>query len=189
MEYVMLRRFLINIIFFVCLVYPGQAQDTKTPHPDVTVRTRAANSKTRLDIRIKGGKRYVILAKRDSNVLSSDDAQRVKVVGYIKDTAVILQDTYRSKPNGTYYCQAGEEQFLRIISVKGARPVETLRLKTNSCYDSVELDMEEGDEGIEWIPESSTMRVHLIGVGVPGRSEPGRLRTIRIDSEGRPIEQ
>jgi uncharacterized short protein YbdD (DUF466 family) len=180
-----LRLSLSSIVFLTISTYSAYAQNGETSHPDVTVRTSAANNRTRLDIRVKGGKRYVMLVKRDPYVLFSDDAERVKVVGYIKDTAVILLDTYQSKPNGTSNCQAGEEQFLRIISIKGSQPVETFKMKTSSCYENIEMNTDgEQDGGIEWLPELSTLRIHPLGSG--GNDI---IHTIRIDSEGRPVEE
>ena len=63
----------------------------------------------------------------------------IKVIGEATPGVVILEDTYYSKPGTLSYCQAGKEQFLRVLDL--AKPGrESLRVKVSSCIGDLELD-------------------------------------------------
>lgn len=140
----------------------------------------AESSKTQLEIRSQTGTRYVVRVGRDADVPPTAVPMRVEIIGEVKDVAIILADTYPSMPGDMSYCQAGEERFLRIIAISQKPPEETLRLKIESCRDNLEL----ASPGIEWLPESSLLRIHwLLGPAAKGLPE---VRTIRIGADGRP---
>lgn len=137
------------------------------------------NSKTRFDIRDSTGKSYVVWVKRDATVSPEAQPTGVTVVGELKGAAIILIDTYPSIPGGMSYCQAGEEQFLRVISISKKPAKETFRVKTASCRDNIEL----ASPGIEWQPDSSTLHIHWL-LGPTLKTEPEN-RVIRISSDGK----
>jgi hypothetical protein len=60
-------------------------------------------------------------------------------VAEIPDSILIVVDAYYSIPGGMSYCQAGQESFLRVVSFSGKHPVETYRVKLESCRDNIEL--------------------------------------------------
>jgi hypothetical protein len=159
----------------------AQAQHSVVSSDGTSIRSSASHSRTRLDIRTRVGKRYALFLSRDSTISAGAQPTAVNVVGEIKGTAIIITDSYPSIPGGMSYCQAGEERFLRVISTSKKRPTETLRMKIESCRENLELD----STGIEWSPESSTLRIRwLAGPAIKGAPE---VRTIRIGPEGKPI--
>jgi hypothetical protein len=77
------------------------------------------------------------------------------------------------------YCQAGEEQFLRVIALADPPPRETLRIKTASCRGNIEL----ASPGIAWSAQTRTLRIDwLFGPTTPGQAE---SREIRFGADGR----
>ncbi|HTS54982.1 MAG TPA: hypothetical protein VMH26_17050 [Burkholderiales bacterium] len=147
------------------------------PH---AVHDSSEGSKSRLEIRTQEGKRYVLRVLRDSTVPSKSQPSQVQVVGELKGSAIIVVDSYRSKPGGMSYCQAGYERFLRVISVSSKAPKETFRVKIDSCRENIEL----ASRGIEWSPESSTLRIRwLLGPSTKGTPEE---RTVQIGRDGKP---
>jgi hypothetical protein len=122
----------------------------------------------------------VVRVQRDKDVSAKAEPTRVEVLGEVKDIAIILVDTHPSIPGGMSYCQAGEERFLRIISISKKPPEEAFCVKIESCRDNIELV----SPGIEWLPESSILRIHwLLGPSAKGMPE---VRTIRIGADGSP---
>ncbi len=147
-----------------------------------TVRYSAAGSKTRFEIRTKRGRRYEVSVERDSMVSPKSGPVKVQLVGEIPGKALVLTDTYPSIPLGLSYCQAGEEQFLRVITLAHGRASETLHLKVASCRDDIEL----ADPGLEWNAGSATLQVHwLLGPTNKGKAEE---RTIHIGRDGKPAD-
>ncbi len=145
-----------------------------------SIHYSSRSSQTRLEIRTKEGKRYALGVKRDATVSPKAAPTSVKIIGEVKDAAIILVDTYPSIPGGMSYCQAGEERFLRVISIAKTPARETLQLKLASCRQNIEL----AEPGMEWNPESSTLRINwLLG---PSMKEKPEARTIRIGANGIP---
>jgi hypothetical protein len=141
----------------------------------------AESSKTRLEIRTREGARYIVSLERDSTVSRNVKPSDVTVVGEVQGSVVILVDTYPSIPGGLSYCQAGKERFLRVISISKKPPEETIRFKLASCRENIEL----ASPGIEWLPESSTLRIHWL-LGPATRQKPEEL-SIRIGSDGKSV--
>ena len=72
------------------------------------------------------------------------------------------------------YCQAGEEQFLRVVALSALQPGEKSKTKIASCRDNIEL----AQKGVEWRADSSLVRIHwLTG---PTRGVANETRSIRI---------
>jgi hypothetical protein len=146
-----------------------------------SVTYSAAGSKTRFEIRMKSGRRYEVNVERDSMVSQKAQPATAQLVAEVADKALILTDTYPSVPLGLSYCQAGEERFLRVITLADGRAREALRLKLASCRDNIEL----ADPGFEWNGDSGTLRLHwLQGPANKGKPEE---RTIHIGADGKPF--
>lgn len=165
--------FLVSLICFQgCTGTSEQTADRAAPS---TVSARTAGGVTRLEIQAGADRRHSLDLERDATV-APDAEPRVDVVGDIPGVALILVDTYPSLPGGMSYCQAGEERFLRVVSVARPRPAETYVVKVASCRDNIEL----ADAGIEWRADRSTLRIHWLA-GPAGTEE---VRTLQIDSLG-----
>jgi len=135
-----------------------------------TVGYSVFRGRTRLEIRTATGVRHVLSVERDSTVSPKAAPIRLTIVGEIKETAIILIDAYTSLPGGMSHCQAGEVQFLRILSLAGNPTTETFRVKLESCRENIEL----ASPGIDWNAGSSTLRIRWLQ-SPARRQEPGEL--------------
>ena len=145
-----------------------------------SVRYSATGSNTRLEIQTPGRARHILRVKRDDTVRSGAEPIEVKLVGGVRNAAIILTDTYPSIPGGLSFCQAGRESFLRIVSVAGRTPVETFRVKLASCHE----DFMPAASGVEWLPKSATLRLRWLQ-GPRNAHKPMRL-TLKIGPDGKP---
>jgi hypothetical protein len=143
----------------------------------------ASDYKIKLDIRSEAGVSYRVRVSRDGTVSRSAKPTKIEAIGEIAGVAVIFVDTYPSIPGGMSYCQAGEERFLHIVSIKKMPPIETFHEKIESCRDNFEL----ASPGVEWLPESSTIRINKFPS--PGATAASDSQTIRIGSDGKPESQ
>ena len=140
------------------------------------VRSATEHGQTRVDVQLDGGRRASMLLARDADVAAGSDPVAVTIVGVLPAAAIVLVDTYRSTAGGLSQCQAGEERFLRVVSLAEGNAAQTFALKVASCRTNLEL----GDPGIEWDTASRTVRVHWL-TGPSGAPE---TRAIRIDTDG-----
>ncbi len=145
-----------------------------------SVRYSTENSRTRLEIQARGAKPITLLLDRDKFVLPGADALTVHVIGEVKHRAIVLTDTYPSRPAGMSLCQAGEERFLRVITLGRHSASETLRLKLESCREDLEL----ASPGLEWQQSPPLVRIHWLAG--PSKSGSPEQRVIRIGADGRP---
>jgi hypothetical protein len=74
------------------------------------------------------------------------------------------------------YCQAGEEQFLRVISTAGEKAFQTFVTKLSSCRETLEL----AEPGLEWNEPSSSLQIHWL-TGPSGSEDE---RTIVVANDG-----
>lgn len=118
--------------------------------------------------------------ERDATVAAGQAPVSLKLVAEIPDSMLILIDSYQSIPGGMSYCQAGEESFLRVLSISGKRPVETYRTKLESCRDNLEL----ASPGLEWSPETKTLDIHWLSA--PGKGGKPEDRALKIGEDGKP---
>lgn len=147
-----------------------------------SVRYSGKASQTRLTIIAPGKKPQRVSLARDSTVAARSLPSDIRIVGEIPGEVLILVNTYPSIPGGMSYCQAGEEKFLRAVSIARTPPRETLRIKLGSCLQGIELT----GPGLEWDRPSATLRIHwLLG---PSRKGEPEERTIRIGPDGAPVE-
>ena len=159
---------------------PARGLESTAPAAATVSSPAVRNAKTRLEIRTPAGTRHVLWLKRDATVSATARPTAVEVIGEVKGAAVVLVDTYPSLPGGMSYCQAGEERFLRVVSILKNPPRETFRVKVASCRDNIEL----AAPGIEWLPGAATLRLRwLPGAAPKGLAEE---RTLVIGRDGKP---
>jgi hypothetical protein len=137
-------------------------------------------SETRLEIHTESGRHYEVRVQRDATIEPGAAPDNVQLVGEVPGKALIVTDTYPSAPLGMNYCQAGEEQFLRVITLAAEKASETLDLKLASCRDNIEL----ADPGLEWNAPSRTLRIHWLEG--PANKQAAEERTIHISAGGKP---
>jgi len=106
--------------------------------------------KTRLDIRILNGVRYIIKLKSDQTVSPKVSPNKLTIIGEIGGTVIIFIDAYPSTSGGLSYRQAGEEKFLRIVAILKKAAVETFQIELENCRDNIEL----ATHSIDWNQES-----------------------------------
>jgi hypothetical protein len=162
---------------------------TEAPHPSpqqsavpgarpVVVSSRSENGRTRVELQTGGGRRPAVLFARDSTVSPDAEPGGVDVLAELPGTAIVLVDRYPSVPAGLSLCQAGEEQFLRVVSIIDGGATETLTTKVASCRDNLEL----AEPGLQWDASAATLRINWL-TGPTGKPE---VRAIRIGADGRP---
>jgi hypothetical protein len=173
--------FLASALILVCVAAAApQARTAVASRRRASITATAKHGKTQLAVRTRSGKHYSLLVSRDSTVSASATPGKVKLVGEINQSTIIITDSYPSIPGAMSFCQAGEETFLRVISLAARTPKETFKLKLESCRDSLELE----SNGLEWLPQTATLRVHwLTGPGGNGTPE---VREINLTREGTP---
>jgi hypothetical protein len=144
-----------------------------------SLRFAAKSGKTQFDVSSAGGASHRLLVERDSTVSPKAAPSAVKIIGQVNPSVLILVDSYPSIPGGMSMCQAGEERFLRVLSIATKPAQETFRLKLESCRENIEL----ASPGLEWRAESSTLAIKwLFGPGTKGKPEE---RTLKIAADGK----
>ncbi len=142
----------------------------------VEVSAHTESGRTRMELRRDGAGLGAVTLERDRTVASDAEPAAVDVVGAVPGVAVAVADRYPSAPGALSFCQAGDEQFLRVLSYAGVTPAQTLSLKVASCRDNLEL----ADPGLEWVAASSMVRVHWL-TGPNGAPE---VRAFQISADG-----
>ena len=89
--------------------------------------------------------------------VADSSASVLRVIAEVTPSVVLLEDSYYSRPGPLSYCQAGREQFVRVLELGAAK--EALRVKVSSCLDNLEL----GEPGIVWNGDTQTLEIHWIG--------------------------
>jgi len=138
------------------------------------VTATTEDSHTRFEIRSGVKLLRSVTVDRDSTVPADAAPSKASVLGEIPGVAVVIVDTYASKPGGMSYCQAGEEQFLRVIALLESQPNKTSTTKIASCLENIEL----ASRGVEWRADSSLVRIHWLTGPKPGAT--GETRALRI---------
>jgi hypothetical protein len=136
---------------------------------------RTDDGRTRLELRRGSAGAAVVMIARDATVEPAAEPSGIDVIGEVPGVAVAVADRYPSTPGGLYFCQAGDERFLRVLSLAGA-PAQTMSLKVASCRDNLELS----EPGLEWVAATSMLSVHWL-TGPSGAPE---VRTFQIGSDG-----
>ncbi len=115
------------------------AQQSITLASGGTITASNSSARTVFKFRGPGSAKASVTVKRDGTVAAEAGPPNLKLIAEIAGSAILLTDTYPSRPGGLSYCQAGEEQFLRVFTISDKRPVETYQVKLASCWDNLEL--------------------------------------------------
>jgi hypothetical protein len=105
----------------------------------------------------------------DDTVAAGTAPNHVDVIGELSERAIIIADRYPSIPGGLSMCQAGEESFVRVVSVASTPPRVTFTAKIGSCLQNIEL----AEPGLEWRAETATLRIEWLAnaAGTPETQE------------------
>ncbi|MEO6973460.1 MAG: hypothetical protein ABI135_08585 [Rhodoferax sp.] len=152
----------------------AQARDVEPHRNDPALALPATNSWMPLEIRAPSGANYSVWVARDASIPAGTRPDNIEFVAEIGKRAIVFIDSYPSSPGGMSYCQAGQERFLRVASIVRKLAVETFHVKVESCRNNIEL----ASSGIEWLPESATLRIHWLQ-GPDGSGTP-EVRNIHI---------
>ena len=185
---------LASALLIGCLSCAGRAADPKPQAPAPSARTTSAgedtsrvaasrveNGLTQVELLVAGGDRRTLVLPRDPTVDSQTAPSDITVLGEIRDVAIVLIDTYASRSGGLSYCQAGEEQFLRVVSLATPGAGEVATTKVASCRENLEL----ADARIELDRPSRIVRIHWLS----GPGKKPEVREIRIGTDGRVLKQ
>lgn len=170
--------FLLSGLLWTAACAGPPQQQAATPPPPSSVRGHTENGSTRLEIQKGSGDRVTVDLTRDQTIAPQAEPARIDVVGELPGIALVLVDRYPSLPGGLSFCQAGEENFLRVVSLAKGRERVTLQIKVASCRDNLEL----ADAGIEWLADSRSVRINWLA-GPRGEPE---TRRIEIGADGEP---
>lgn len=158
----------------------AQADDAVPgPNNPPAVRT-AAKSWAPLEVQSPSGTHYSVWVVRDASIPVGATPDNIEFVAETGKRVLIFIDSYPSISGGMSYCQAGRERFLRIASIARKLAVETFQVKVESCRGNIEL----ASPGIEWLPESATLRIHWLQ-GPDGSGKP-EARSIHIGPDAKP---
>ena len=147
--------FLISSIVLGCLTTLA-AHDPIPIASGGTLDYSVRGGNTRLQIKRPNQKRQELTVKRDASVARNSSPQIIRILGERPGAAILIVDKYPSIPGGLSMCQAGEEKFLRVISIATMPPKETFSIKLESCRDNIEL----AQPGLNWHSDTSTLHIH-----------------------------
>lgn len=168
--------------FILSVAGLAHGADGKLDLPSGKTLTYSASAEcTRFTVPLRTHTSAVCL-QRDDTIARNATPRSVKLIAEIPNTALILTDTYPSIPGGMSFCQAGEEIFLRVISLKGKRAKETYHQKLGSCRQNIEL----ADPGITWSAESGTLTVQWLSGHEQGKPE---TKALVVQSDGQVKQQ
>jgi hypothetical protein len=166
--------------FLLSAVVGAVAQQAVSLPSGATLTYAASGAETVFTIQKPHGRRLRFRVERDATIAPGTAPISVSLVAEIPNSALILTDTYPSIPGGMSYCQAGEERFLRVISLNATQPVETYHVKLESCRDNVEL----ASPGVEWLAGTRSLRIHWLSA--PGQAGKPETRTVNLTVDGKP---
>ena len=144
-----------------------QKSKAQTPHSHVltlasggTLRYVTQSGGTLVEIRPPrgGGAKTQVLLKRDETVAPASRVQSFQLLGEKPGGVYVISDGYSSRPGPMSYCQAGKEQFVRVLARQPGSKAglhETFSLKVASCRSNLEL----GPGGLAWDGDSSKLLV------------------------------
>jgi len=167
------------MVMIILSSVPSQARRSVPLPEGGSISYSSMDGKTWFGIRDRKGRRYVLKVNRDSTVSFKAEPSNLKVVGSNRGSFIIVVDTYPSVRGGMSYCQAGEERFLRVISMSKKSATEAFRIKVESCRENIIL----ASPGIEWFPKISTLRINwFLG---PSSSQRPEVQEIKIRPDGK----
>jgi hypothetical protein len=161
----------------LAVALPAAAQQSITLASGKTITASVTSTQTILHLPGTHSRRPRVVLEHDATIAKGVPPSTLKLIAEVPGSAILLTDTYPSLPGGLSYCQAGEEQFLRVITTSGRRPIETYHIKLASCRDNIEL----AQPGLTWSPTTKTLDIHWLT-----RSSQPATVTLTIDSNGKP---
>jgi hypothetical protein len=153
------------------------AQPPSLEFPGGSIAYDAHGARTILSITTSDGRHYQIRLARDSNVARGTPPREVTVIGQLDASAIILTDTYPSIPGGLSYCEAGEEKFLRVISLSSRSATQRYHTKLESCRQNLIL----ATPGVDWQSDTHTLTIHWTS-GPKGIGQP-ETRTVKVEPD------
>jgi hypothetical protein len=125
-----------------------------------TLRYSTERNRTLIELRPakKTAAKTQVLLSRDETVAPASPVQDLELLAEKPTGVYVLIDRYASRPGPMSYCQAGQEQFVRVLVGLRARSRglrETFSLKVQSCRSNLDL----GPAGVSWDNASSTLMV------------------------------
>jgi hypothetical protein len=162
-------RFLVTLVLGVIVLAGQQPQKSKPQTvpghvlPLVsggTLRYSTQRNRTLVEIRPAKptGEKTQILLSRDETVVPASRILAFELLAEKPTGVYVVTDRYASRPGPMSYCQAGQEQFVRVLALahglKGGLH-ETFSLKVESCRSNLEL----GPAGLSWDDASSALTV------------------------------
>ena len=160
-----ISRVLITLVIGVTVLAGQQPQKSKPQTPrgralalasGGTLRYSTQRNRTLVEIRptkVAGAKAQVLLA-RDETVAPASPITNFELLAEKPGGVYLITDRYASRPGPMSYCQAGQEQFVRVLA-RGRGLHETFSLKVQSCRSNLDL----GPAGLSWDDASSTLTV------------------------------
>jgi hypothetical protein len=121
-----------------------------------TLRYSTDRNRTLVELRPakKSAAKTQVLLPRDETVAPASPVQAFELLAEKPSGVYVVTDRYASRPGPMSYCQAGQEQFVRVLArSRGLR--ETFSLKVLSCRSNLEL----GPAGLSWDNTSSILTV------------------------------
>ncbi len=140
-----------------------------------TLAYSASDGCTKLVLPVHSRKSEICLHRDDT--VANNAQVSIKLIAELPN-ALILTDTYPSIPGGMSYCQAGEEVFLRVISLKGKHARETYHRKLSSCRGNLEL----ADPGVTWTAQSQSLTLNWLAS--PEHQGSPRTQTLIVRKSG-----
>jgi hypothetical protein len=162
-------RFLVTLVLGVIGLAGQQPQKSKpqTVRGHVlalasggTLHYSTQHNRTLVEIRpAKGaGEKTQVRLSRDETVAPGSRVLAFELLAEKPPDVYLVTDRYASLPGPMSYCQAGQEQFVRVLvrapGLKGGLH-ETFSSKVESCRSNLEL----GPAGLSWDSASSTLTV------------------------------
>jgi urea transport system substrate-binding protein len=119
----------------------------------------------------------VLRLPQDDKIAANQPTASLRVIGELVHAFVII-DSHPARSGGLSYCQAGNEDLLRVVSTAAAALTQTFALKVASCWDNIELSTPD----IEWRPNQSELIIHWFHP--PNGSRQPEDRRLRLSPDG-----
>jgi hypothetical protein len=121
----------------------------------------------------------VLRVQRDATVAAGSAPTKLEILGIVKGAALVVIDSYPSLPGGMPNCHAGEELFLRVISLRGKTPRETYCVKLERCRDNIEP----GSKEFDWRPEIQRLSIQWLQALIRVKTRSRRARRLIVTLE------
>jgi hypothetical protein len=126
-----------------------------------TLRYSTDRNRTLVELRPakKSAAKTQVLLPRDETVAPASPVQAFELLAEKPSGVYVVTDRYASRPGPMSYCQAGQEQFVRVLvqsrGLQSSGLRQTFSVKVLSCRSNLEL----GPAGLSWDNTSSILTV------------------------------